>query len=55
MDFAKEKNNNKLLQNYLKMIQENQLNLIRIKIDNLDKYENISKKEFKFSRLKKLI
>ena len=47
LDFAKEKNN--------KMIQENQLNLIGIKIDNLDKYENISKKEFKFSRLKKLI
>jgi hypothetical protein len=54
LDFAKEKNNNKLLQNYLKMIQENQLNLIGIKIDNLDKYENISKKEFKFSKLKKL-
>ena len=54
LDFAKEKNKNKLLQNYLKMIQENQLNLIGIKIDNLDKYENISKKEFKFSKLKKL-
>ena len=54
LDFAKEKNNNKLLQNYLKMIQENQLNLIGIRIDNLDKYENISKKEFKFSKLKKL-
>ena len=54
LDFAKEKNNNKSLQNYLKMIQENQLNLIGIKIDNLDKYENISKKEFKFSKLKKL-